>query len=121
MELDPEEQDILEAYESGQYEPVPNLEEALRQHRRYAEATFRKDQRITIRISSRDLQALRKRALIEGIPYQTLVASVLHKFIDGRLVEKPFHEHTSPENHLEARTKMQLQIAEDVADDYKPG
>ena len=46
------------------------------------------DKRINIRISSRDLQALKKRALAEGIPYQTLVASVLHKYVDDRLVDR---------------------------------
>lgn len=60
----------------------------LARHREIAATTFRKDSRINIRISSRDLRALQKKALAEGIPYQTLVASVLHKFVEGRLVEK---------------------------------
>ena len=86
--LDQEEREILEAFESGELKPVADKESKLQKHREYAGATFKKDQRITIRISSRDLNALRKRALIEGIPYQTLIASVLHKYIDGRYVEK---------------------------------
>ena len=90
MNLDAEEQEILTSFESGQLESVPNLDKELRRHREYAEATFRKDQRITIRISSRDLEALRKRAMAEGLPYQTLVARVLHKFIGGQLIEKPY-------------------------------
>ena len=53
----------------------------MKKHREYAAASFRKDQRVNVRISSRDLDALRKRALSEGIPYQTLIASVLHRFI----------------------------------------
>ena len=56
-----------------------------RRHRDYAAATFRKDQRVNVRISSRDLDALRKRALSEVIPYQTLIASVLHRFVEGQL------------------------------------
>ncbi len=44
--------------------------------------------RVNIRISRKDLEALQKRALAEGIPYQTLMASVLHKYVSGRLVEK---------------------------------
>ena len=50
-----------------------------------AEATFKKGARINIRLSSRDLRAIQSRALKEGIPYQTLVSSVLHKYVDGRL------------------------------------
>jgi len=58
------------------------------QYRAYARETFRKDRRVNIRLAGRDLEALQKRALIEGMPYQTLIASVLHKFAAGRLVEK---------------------------------
>lgn len=86
--LDQEEREVLEAFESGELKPVADKESKLQKHREYAASTFKKDQRITIRISSRDLNALRKRALIEGIPYQTLIVSVLHKYVDGRLVEK---------------------------------
>ncbi len=86
--LDQEEREILEAFESGELKPVTDKESELQKHREYATVTFKKDRRITIRISSRDLNALRKRALIEGIPYQTLIVSVLHKYVDGRLVEK---------------------------------
>ena len=89
--LDQEEREILEAFESGELKPVADKESKLQKHREYAAATFKKDQRITIRISSRDLNALRKRALIEGIPYQTLITSVLHKYVDGRYVEKVTH------------------------------
>jgi predicted DNA binding CopG/RHH family protein len=96
MNLDSEEIEILEAYESGKLTSVPDLGAELRRHREIAEATFRKDQRITIRISGRDLNALRQRALVEGIPYQTLVASILHKYVDGRLIEKPYEMSLEP-------------------------
>jgi predicted DNA binding CopG/RHH family protein len=86
-ELDDEEIEILEAFESGQTERIPNEKELLERHKEYAAATFRKDARINIRLSSKDLRAIQKRALTEGIPYQTLVASVLHKYVEGRLVE----------------------------------
>jgi predicted DNA binding CopG/RHH family protein len=84
--LDAEEKEILEAFERGKLKRVAGAARAMAQHREYAAATFRKDQRINIRISSRDLRALQKRALEEGIPYQTLVSSVLHKYVEGRLV-----------------------------------
>ena len=51
------------------------------------EATFRKDRRLNIRLSSKDLEAIQKRALAEGLPYQTLIASLLHKYASGRLKE----------------------------------
>lgn len=86
--LSREEREILEAFERGEFKSVKNVEDVMAQHQRAAEATARKDARINIRLSTRDLRALQSRALREGVPYQTLVASVLHKFVDGRLVEK---------------------------------
>ena len=58
-----------------------------RLYSRYAKATFRKDRRLNIRLSSKDLEAIQKRALAEGLPYQTLISSVLHKYASGRLKE----------------------------------
>ena len=86
--LDDEEQEILAAYEAGNTTRVADTVPLLARHREYAEATFRKDARLNIRISSKDLRGLQKRALVDGIPYQTLVASVLHKFVEGRLSER---------------------------------
>jgi predicted DNA binding CopG/RHH family protein len=86
-ELDEEEKKILEDFEAGEFERVKDADALLRRHQSYAAATFRKDARINIRLSSRDLRRLQKRALAEGIPYQTLVSSVLHKYVEGRLRE----------------------------------
>ncbi len=86
--LDKEEREILEAFERGELKSIPNKTAELKRHREYAAATFKKDSWINIRLARRDLDALQKRALSEGIPYQTLIASVLHKFADGRLIEK---------------------------------
>ena len=86
--LNQEEKEILEAFERSESKSVPNKEAELKRHREYAAATFRKDKHINIRISERDLRALQKRALTEGIPYQTLVSSILHKYVEGRFVEK---------------------------------
>jgi predicted DNA binding CopG/RHH family protein len=88
IRLNPEEKEILEAFESRKLERIENVEDEIKRHKAIAEATFKKDARINIRLSSRDLRALQARALREGIPYQTLVSSVLHKFVDGQLVEK---------------------------------
>lgn len=85
---DQEEQEILQALEAGEIRRVPDFAESMKWHQAYAEAMFRKNARINIRLSSRDLRALQKKALAEGIPYQTLAASILHKYIEGRLHEE---------------------------------
>lgn len=86
--LDHEEREILQSVEAGEWTRVPNRDEEVRRYRGYAAEAFKKDRRINIRISSRDLDAIQKRALVEGIPYQTLIASVLHKYAAGRLHEE---------------------------------
>ena len=86
--LDKEEREILEAFDKGQLRRYKKAGEQIKHHRAVAEATFKKDARINIRLSSRDLRAIQSRALKEGVPYQTLVSSVLHKYVDGQLVEK---------------------------------
>lgn len=88
MKLDDEEQEILQAYEAGKLKPVPNMAQEIAKLQATATATFQKDSRINIRISSRDLRMLQKKALMEGLPYQTLIASLLHKYVEGRLVEQ---------------------------------
>ena len=85
--LDKEEQDILDAFDAGELERTPHFEEKRARHQEYAQAMFKKDARINIRLSSKDLRGLQKKALAEGIPYQTLVASILHKYVEGRLHE----------------------------------
>ena len=88
LELDAEERELEESFERGEWKSVANLDAEIERHREYARATLRKDKRVNIRISGRDLEAIQKRSIEEGIPYQTLMASVLHKYISGRLVEK---------------------------------
>lgn len=85
--LDQDERELLEAFEAEELKRVPNATDIQKRHQEYAEAMFKKDTRINIRLSSRDLRGLQKKALAEGIPYQTLVASILHKYVEGRLRE----------------------------------
>lgn len=84
--LDQEEKKVLEAFDSSKYKSVLT-DERKKLLTEAAETTFKKDKRINIRLSSRDLEALQRRALREGVPYQTLVSSVLHKYILGSLKE----------------------------------
>ena len=86
--LDQEERELLESFERGEWRSVTGREEQFERYREYARSTFRKDMWVNIRMSRKDLDALQTRALEEGIPYQTLMASVLHKYVGGRLVER---------------------------------
>jgi predicted DNA binding CopG/RHH family protein len=86
--LDQDEKELLKSFEREEWRSVAGGEAEFQRYREYARATFTKDRRVNIRISSKDLEALQKRALEEGIPYQTLIASILHKYVGGRLVEK---------------------------------
>ncbi len=85
--LDAEELELLDAYDAGVLKPVADAKEVAARHKTYAATTFQKDARINIRLSSKDLRLIQKRALSEGLPYQTLISSLLHKFVEGRLVE----------------------------------
>jgi predicted DNA binding CopG/RHH family protein len=85
--LDPYELEVLEAYESGKLKPIASKAE-LQRMRTAARATSIKDKRVNIRLSSADLLDIQAKALAEGMPYQTLIASVLHKYVAGKLAEK---------------------------------
>jgi len=89
--LTQEEQDILNSYESDEWESIITDESRLK-YKAAAKATFKKDKRVNIRIAGKDLELIQERALIEGIPYQTLMSSVLHKFVYGNLVEKSHNQ-----------------------------
>ncbi len=85
IKLDKEEEELLASVEAGEWRSVPNFEEEKKKAEKIAAATFKKDRRVNIRISSKDLIGLQKRALEEGIPYQTLISSILHKYLaNGR-------------------------------------
>ena len=81
------EKEVLGAYEKGQLKSVATKAE-LAKFKAAARATAVKDRRVNIRLSSGDLQDIQVKALEEGLPYQTLIASVLHKYVTGRLAER---------------------------------
>lgn len=85
--LTKEEKEILDSFEKDEWIPVENLAERKKEMIAYARNTLRKDKRLNIRISERDLLELQKKAVREGLPYQTYVSSIIHKFINGSLVE----------------------------------
>jgi len=88
LKLQQDELELLASYEADEWASVKKLKEQKEQYGTYARATFRKDRRVNIRISEKDLLDLQKRAIRQGIPYQTLISSVLHKYVNGGLTEK---------------------------------
>ncbi len=80
---------LLDAYDKGELKSVSPSKAELRKYREAARATFIKDRRVNVRLSAPDLMDIQARAAEEGVPYQTLIASVLHKYVSGRLQEKP--------------------------------
>ena len=86
--LDAFETEILNAFEKGELKSVAT-KAMLENIKAAARATAIKDRRVNIRLSSGDLSDIQVKALEEGIPYQTLIASVLHKYVTGRLAERP--------------------------------
>ena len=88
MRLTNEEKDILKPYERGEWTSTKKLPAERRRLSQYAKTALRKDKRVNIRISENDLVQLQRKAVQEGLPYQTLISSVLHKFVNGRFVER---------------------------------
>lgn len=86
--LNPEEREILDLFERGELRPVADVERELEVARQAARNTFNKTRRVNLRVTERDFELAHSRAREEGIPYQTLLSSVIHKFLSGRLVEK---------------------------------
>jgi len=86
--LTKEEKKILDSFEKGEWVPVSDLSKRKKELAVYARNTLRKDKRLNIRISERDLLELQRKAVQEGLPYQTYVSSIIHKFINGTLIEE---------------------------------
>jgi len=94
--IDEYELEVLSAYEKGKLKSVATRNE-LAKFKAAARATAIKDRRVNIRLSSGDLTDIQVRALEEGVPYQTLIASVLHKYVTGRLAERSERGTKSPQ------------------------
>ena len=85
--LSKKDNEILESYENDEWISVSSASD-IENYKKAAKNTFKKDKRVNIRISGMDLELLQEKALIEGLPYQTLMSSVLHKYATGRLTDK---------------------------------
>lgn len=106
MNLDADEKGILDSFERGEWKSVGASKPEQKRYANYAEATFRKDQRVNIRLSRKDLEAIQTLALEEGLPYQTLISSLIHKYAAGRLVESSI---IAPDLTLLRATKVDRQ------------
>jgi predicted DNA binding CopG/RHH family protein len=82
-----EEKDLLESIERDEWKSAKNKKALMNKLKETATNTMLKDQRMNIRIGKRDLEGIKAKALEEGIPYQTLVASIIHKYVNGKLKE----------------------------------
>ncbi|MBU1326800.1 antitoxin [Patescibacteria group bacterium] len=80
LKLDPEERELLRSVEAGEWKPVKNFAAQKKRFHAAARATLDKIRNINIRLTERDIHRLKSKAIEEGIPYQTLVASILHKY-----------------------------------------
>jgi predicted DNA binding CopG/RHH family protein len=83
-----EEKELLNSIENDEWKSVRNKKELMDKLQNAAKSTMLKDQRMNIRIAKKDLEGLKTKALEEGIPYQTLVSSVLHKYVIGKLIDQ---------------------------------
>lgn len=88
MKTNKNEKEVLDSVERGEWRTIPDVEKESHRYQSYARSTFRKDKRINIRISEKDLIKLQRKAMKEGLPYQTFISSILHKFVSGRFMEK---------------------------------
>jgi len=88
MKYNEEEKEILEAYDSGRIEVSKPSKKEIDAIKTAAESTFRKDRRVTIRLYDHDYKGIQKKALEMGIPYQTLISGIIHRYIEGDFVSK---------------------------------
>lgn len=85
MGISKDEKELLRSVEDNEWESVPDLKKELKRYQVIAKNSLKKDQRINIRLASKDLMGLQAKAMQEGLPYQTLISSVLHKYVTGQL------------------------------------
>ena len=87
-QLDEEEKALLASIEKGEWEELPDIEQARLDYQKIAKETFNKKRKINLRLTERDAELAQIRALQEGMPYQTLLSSVIHKYLTGQLVDR---------------------------------
>jgi predicted DNA binding CopG/RHH family protein len=86
--LSHEEKELLNSFEEGEWKSIKNLDSNIKEYSSYARDALKKDKRINIRLNEKDLESIQNIAVDEGIPYQTLISSLIHKFVTGKLIDK---------------------------------
>lgn len=86
--IDQEEKDLMESIEREEWKPVKNFNREKEKAVEAARNTLKKDKRINLRLTQKDYQQIQIRAIEEGIPYQSLIASIVHKYLNGRLISR---------------------------------
>jgi predicted DNA binding CopG/RHH family protein len=86
--IDQEEEDLMESIERDEWQPVKNIDQEREKAIEAARNTLKKDKRINLRLTQKDYQQIQIKAIEEGIPYQTLISSLVHKYLNGSLTPK---------------------------------
>ena len=86
--LDKYEKEIIESYEKNEWNSVKDASQRMKKYQELAKVHLKKEKRINIRISEKDLEDIQRKAITQGLPYQTLIASIIHKYNSGLLTEK---------------------------------
>ena len=92
FDIEKYEKEILEDFEKGKFVSIKNVKEEMKLAKEAAHNFMKRDNRVNVRISAADLNMVRRLAIQDGLPYQTLLASIIHKYVSGRLVEKSSNE-----------------------------
>ncbi len=83
-----EEKDLMESIEREEWKPVKNANREKAKAIEAARNTLKKDKRINLRLTQKDYQQIQIRAIEEGLPYQSLIASIVHKYLNGKLTSR---------------------------------
>ena len=86
--IDQEEKDLMESIERDDWQPVKNFEKEKKKAMAAARNTLKKDKRINLRLTQKDYHQIQIKAIEEGIPYQTLISSIVHKYLNGSLAPR---------------------------------
>ena len=86
--LDKFEKDINNSYENNEWKSVKNVSQRISKYQSIAKIHLKKEKRINIRISEKDLEDIQRNAITQGLPYQTWISSIIHKYNTGLLIEK---------------------------------
>ena len=84
--LEQEETNILSAFENNDLKETKNMHQEIKKHRQHAHAFLKKNKQINIRISQMDLDGIKKKSIQMGIPYQTLISSLIHRYVIGNIL-----------------------------------